>query len=318
MKALVTGGAGFIGSTLVDRLLAEGHSVDVIDDLSTGSLSNLAGARSDRANQLTFHQLDLRQPGTVDLIARRAPEVVFHLAAQMSVRESVARPAFDAEINIIGGLNVLEGARTAGARKIVFASSGGTIYGNADPSDLPLKESQPQRPLSPYGIAKKAFGDYLFAYRELYGLEYTALALANIYGPRQDPHGEAGVVAIFSGLLLKGEPCTVYGDGSKTRDYVFVDDVVDAFVRAADKGGGLLCNIGTGVQTSDLRLYETMAQAVGVVDPPQFAPDRPGDLQRSALDPSRAGIHLGWKPWTRLDDGVGAVLRYFADKNSRQ
>jgi UDP-glucose 4-epimerase len=316
MKVLVTGGAGFIGSTLVDRLLAEGHAVDVVDDLSTGSLSNLAAARADRANQLTFHQLDLRQPGTVDLIARRAPEVVFHLAAQMSVRDSVARPTHDAEINIIGGLNVLEGARAAGTRKIVFASSGGTIYGMADEHDLPLKESQPQRPLSPYGIAKKAFGDYLHAYRELHGLEYTALALANIYGPRQDPHGEAGVVAIFAALLLNGEQCTVFGDGSKTRDYVFVDDVVDAFVRAAELGSGLLCNIGTGVQTSDLRLYQTMADAVGVAAPPLFAPDRRGDLQRSALDPSRAEIHLGWKPWTKLDDGVGAVLRYFADKRA--
>src|SRR5580765_322295 len=316
MKALVTGGAGFIGSTLVDRLLAEGHSVDVIDDLSTGSLSNLAAARSDRSNQLTFHQLDLRQPGAVDLIARREPEVVFHLAAQMSVRESVARPAYDAEINIVGGLNVLEGARQAGSRKIVFASSGGTIYGAAEARDLPIKESQPQRPLSPYGIAKKAFGDYLYAYRELHDLEYTALALANIYGPRQDPHGEAGVVAIFAGHLLNGEPCTVFGDGSKTRDYVFVDDVVDAFVRAADKGDGLLCNIGTGVQTSDLQLYETMAQAASVSGPPQFAPDRPGDLQRSCLDPGRAKMQLGWQPWTTLDEGVGAVLRYFADKRS--
>jgi UDP-glucose 4-epimerase len=314
MKALVTGGAGFIGSTLVDRLLAEGHMVDVIDDLSTGSLSNLATARADRSNQLTFHQADLRNPGTIELIARREPEVVFHLAAQMSVRESVARPAYDAEINIVGGLNVLEGARQAGSRKIVFASSGGTIYGAAEAKDLPIKESQPQRPLSPYGIAKKAFGDYLYAYRELHDLEYTALALANIYGPRQDPHGEAGVVAIFAGLLLSGERCTVFGDGSKTRDYVFVDDVVDAFVRAADKGGGLLCNIGTGRQTSDLRLYETMAQAMGITDPPLFADDRAGDLQHSCLDPGRAGIHLGWKPWTTLDEGVGEVLRYFRDK----
>jgi UDP-glucose 4-epimerase len=314
MKALVTGGAGFIGSTLVDRLLAEGHAVDVIDDLSTGSLANLANARSDRANPFTFHQADLRNPGTVDLIVRREPEVVFHLAAQMSVRESVLRPTHDAEINIIGGLNVLEGARMAGTRKIVFASSGGTIYGAAEEKDLPLKESQPQHPLSPYGIAKKAFADYLYAYRELHDLEYTALALANIYGPRQDPHGEAGVVAIFAGLLLNGDQCTVFGDGSKTRDYVFVDDVVDAFVRAADKGSGLLCNIGTATQTSDLHLYETMAQAAGVTGPPKFAPDRPGDLQRSALDPSRAGIHLGWKPWTTLDVGVAQVLRYFSDK----
>src|SRR5256885_317032 len=236
MKALVTGGAGFIGSTLVDRLLAEGHSVDVIDDLSTGSLTNLAAARADRANQLTFHQLDLRQPGTVDLIARRQPEVVFHLAAQMSVRESVARPAYDAEINIVGGLHVLEGARAAAARKIVFASSGGTIYGMADERSLPLKESQPQRPLSPYGIAKKAFGDYLYAYRELHGLEYTALALANIYGPRQDPHGEAGGGGVFAGHPLDGGPGTGFGEGSKKRDERYVDDGRGAVRRARGKG----------------------------------------------------------------------------------
>jgi UDP-glucose 4-epimerase len=313
MLVLVTGGAGFIGSTLVDRLLAEGHKVDVIDDLSTGSLSNLADARADRSNQLTFHQLDLRQPAATELIARRKPEVIFHLAAQMSVRESVNNPVFDAEVNILGSLNVLQGAVAAGTRKVVFASSGGTIYWMVDARDLPIKESQPQRPLSPYGIAKKAVGDYLYAYRELHGLEYTALALANIYGPRQNPHGEAGVVAIFAGRLLAGEPCTVFGDGSKTRDYVYVDDVVDAFVRAADKGSGLLCNIGTAVQTSDLQLYQTMADAAGVTAKPTFAPDRPGDLQRSALDPGRAGIHLGWKPWTPLDEGVASVLRYFRD-----
>ncbi|MEY2455440.1 MAG: UDP-glucose 4-epimerase [Acidimicrobiaceae bacterium] len=313
MLAMVTGGAGFIGSTLVDRLLAEGHSVDVVDDLSSGSLANLADARADRSHHLTFHQLDIRQPAVVELIARRKPDVVFHLAAQMSVRESVNNPTFDAEVNIIGSLNVLEGARAAGSRKVVFASSGGTIYGRADVAELPLKESQPQRPLSPYGIAKKTVGDYLYAYRELHNLEYTALALANIYGPRQNPHGEAGVVAIFAGKLLNGEPCTVFGDGSKTRDYVYVDDVVDAFVRAADKGSGLLCNIGTAVQTSDLQLYQTMADAAGVTDPPKFAADRPGDLQCSALDPGRAAIHLGWKPWTQLDEGVAAVLRYFRD-----
>jgi UDP-glucose 4-epimerase len=313
MLVLVTGGAGFIGSTLVDRLLAEGHKVGVIDDLSTGSLANLADARADRSNQLTFHQLDLRQPAATELIARRKPEVIFHLAAQMSVRESVNNPVFDAEVNILGSLNVLQGAVAAGTRKVVFASSGGTIYGMVDARDLPIKESQPQRPLSPYGIAKKAVGDYLYAYRELHGLEYTALALANIYGPRQNPHGEAGVVAIFAGRLLAGEPCTVFGDGSKTRDYVYVDDVVDAFVRAADKGSGLLCNIGTAVQTSDLQLYQTMADAAGVTAKPTFAPDRPGDLQRSALDPGRAGIHLGWKPWTPLDEGVASVLRYFRD-----
>jgi UDP-glucose 4-epimerase len=316
VKALVTGGAGFIGSTLVDRLLAEGHAVDVIDDLSTGSLANLADARADRSNALSFHQADIRSADVVELIARRSPEVVYHLAAQADVRVSVARPVFDAEVNIIGSLNVIEGARAAGSRKVVFASSGGTIYGDPDPSEIPVKESHPQRPLSPYGVAKKVVGDYLYAYRELHGLEFAALALANVYGPRQDPHGEAGVVAIFAGRLLAGEACTIFGDGNQTRDFVYVDDVVDAFVRAGEKGSGVLANIGTGVETSVRHLYETMAAAAGVDHPASLAPARVGELARSALDPSRAAIHLGWKPWTTLEDGTAAVLDWFKARDA--
>jgi len=311
MRALVTGGAGFIGSTLVDRLLAEGHAVDVIDDLSSGSLANLADARANRDHELKLHQIDVRDPAVVELIARRQPEVVFHLAAQADVRVSVARPVFDAEVNVIGSLNVIEGARQAGARKVVFASSGGTIYGEPSPADLPVKESHPQHPISPYGVAKKVVTDYLFAYRTLHGLEFTSLALANVYGPRQDPHGEAGVVAIFARLLLEGKPCTIFGDGRQTRDFVYVDDVVDAFVRAADRGSGLTCNIGTGVETSVNELYATMAAAAGVDEPPIHAPARPGELARSALDPTRAGIHLGWEPWTDLRTGVTEVLTWF-------
>jgi UDP-glucose 4-epimerase len=311
VKVLVTGGAGFIGSTLVDRLLAEGHAVDVVDDLSTGVLSNLAEARANRGHELKVHQLDIRESGVVELIARRRPEVVFHLAAQADVRVSVTRPVFDAEVNILGSLNVLEGARLGGARKIVFASSGGTIYGEPGPADLPVRESHPQQPLSPYGVAKRAVTDYLHVYRELHDLEFTSLAMANIYGPRQDPHGEAGVVAIFAGLLLDGKPCTIFGDGEQTRDFVYVDDAVDAFVRAADRGSGLLCNIGTGVETSVNDLYAAMATAAGTSAPPTHAPPRAGELARSALDPSRARMHLGWEPWTSLADGVGEVLRWF-------
>jgi UDP-glucose 4-epimerase len=316
MRALVTGGAGFIGSTLVDRLLAEGHSVDVIDNLATGNLSNLSDARADRSNEISFHQIDVRDPGVVDLIARRRPEAIFHLAAQADVRVSVERPVFDAEVNVIGSLNVLEGARAAGSRKVVFASSGGTIYGDPEPSELPVKESHPQRPISPYGVTKKVVGDYLHAYRELHDLEYAALALANVYGPRQDPHGEAGVVAIFAGRLLAGEPCTIYGDGEQTRDFVFVDDVVDAFVRGAERGSGLLCNIGTGVETSVNELYRAMTQAIGLAVEAQRGPARSGELQRSSLDSTRAGIHLGWKPWTTLPDGVSATLSWFRDRQT--
>ncbi len=319
MRALVTGGAGFIGSTLVDRLLAEGHAVDVVDDLSTGSLGNLADARSDRSHELKVHQVDIRSPDVVDLIARRKPEVVFHLAAQADVRVSVARPVFDAEVNIIGSLQVLEGARAAGARKVVFASSGGTIYGDPAPSDLPVRESHPQQPLSPYGVAKKVVGDYLHAYRSLHDLEFAALALANVYGPRQDPHGEAGVVAIFAESLLAGEACTIFGDGHQTRDFTFVDDVVDAFVRAADRGSGLLCNVGTGQETSITDLHETMAAQAGVSGAPTVAAAaRPGELARSALDPGRARIHLGWAPWTTLDVGTASVLRDVAERRARR
>ncbi len=311
MKAFVTGGAGFIGSTLVDRLLAEGHQVDVVDNLSTGSLANLAEARKSPVGRMTFHQIDIRSADLAEAMKRARPEVVYHLAAQADVRVSVTDPVFDAEVNVLGSLRVLEGARVSGARKVVFASSGGTIYGDPDPADLPVKESHPQRPLSPYGVAKKAVGDYLYAYRDLHNLEFTALALANVYGPRQDPHGEAGVVAIFAGRLLSGEPCTVYGDGSQTRDFVYVDDVVDAFARAASRGGGLVLNIGTGTETSVNRLYGAMAEQTAVDRPAVAAPLRPGELQRSTLDPGRAAIHLGWKPWTSLEDGVRATLDWF-------
>jgi UDP-glucose 4-epimerase len=311
MKALVTGGAGFIGSNLVDRLLAEGHMVDVVDDLSSGNLANLASARANGHRQLTFHQMDIRSSDLIELMVRRQPEVAFHLAAQADVRVSVARPLYDAEINILGSLQVLEGARAAGSRKVVFASSGGTIFGDPAPSELPVKESHPQEPVSPYGVSKKVVTDYLNVYRQLHGMEFTSLALANVYGPRQDPHGEAGVVAIFAGRLLEGSPCTIYGNGRQTRDFVFVDDVVDAFARAAERGSGLLLNIGTGQETSVNDLYAVMSNVAGVHQPPKFAPARRGELQRSCLDPGRAAIHLGWKPWTTIEDGAVAVIDYF-------
>ena len=308
MRALVTGGAGFIGSTLVDRLLAEGHSVDVVDNLSSGKLANLADARSNRDHDLTIHQIDIREPGVAELIERRNPDVVFHLAAQADVRVSVSDPVLDASINVIGSLHVLEGARRAGADKVVFASSGGTIYGEPDVSALPVPETAPLRPESPYGITKRVFTDYLNAYRLLHNLEFTSLALGNVYGPRQDPHGEAGVVSIFAGKLLAGEPCTIFGDGEQTRDFVFVDDVVDAFVRAATRGGGLLFNIGTSTEVSVNALYASMAAAAGVSAPAVYAPARAGELNRIALDAGKAKIHLGWESWTTLDDGTRAVI----------
>jgi UDP-glucose 4-epimerase len=310
MRTLVTGGAGFIGSNLVDRLLAEGHEVDVVDDFSTGSLSNLSEARGRGGRALTIHHLDITASAVVELMARRKPELVFHLAAQADVRVSVARPAHDAAVNIIGSLHILEGARQAETERIVFAASGGTLYGDPAPEDLPVRESHAQQPLSPYGVSKKSVIDYLVAYRELHALEFSALALGNVYGPRQDPHGEAGVVAIFAERILRGEPVTVFGDGEQTRDFVFVDDVVDAFVRAATRGGGLVCNVATGTETSVNQLLSTMAAQAGLDVAPVLAPLRPGELLRSCLDVERAAIQLGWRPWTDLADGTRAVLEF--------
>jgi UDP-glucose 4-epimerase len=308
VRTLVTGGAGFIGSNLVDRLLAEGHTVDVVDDLSTGSLKNLAAARQAHRHDLRIHQLDVRDPALGELMLRRRPEVVFHLAAQADVRVSVADPVLDAEVNLIGTLRVLEGARRADCGRVVFAASGGTLYGEVEPANLPVPESHPRRPLSPYGVSKAGAVDYLACYRELHAVEFSALALGNVYGPRQNPHGEAGVVAIFADRICRGEPLVVYGDGRQTRDFVYVDDVVDAFVRAASRGGGLVLNIGTGRPVSVNDLVASFASVTGAELTVEHAPARPGELRHSALDASRAGIHLGWRPWTSLADGLRAVL----------
>jgi UDP-glucose 4-epimerase len=314
MRTLVTGGAGFIGSTLVDRLLEDGHDVVVVDDFSSGNRDNLVDATA--TGRLVVNEADIRDEAVARIVAEAHPEVVFHLAAQADVRVSVAQPAFDAAVNVIGLLQVLEGARLAGARKVVFASSGGTIYGEPPPEALPIDESQPEMPVSPYGVAKKVGTDYLRAYQSLHGLDYTSLALANVYGPRQDPHGEAGVVAIFAGRLLDGEPCTVFGTGEQTRDFVYVDDVVDAFARAGAAGigqaaSGALFNIGTGDETSVNVLYQAMAAAAGVSAVAETAEARAGELDRSALDPTAARNALDWASAVTLEDGVARVLDWF-------
>jgi UDP-glucose 4-epimerase len=316
MQALVTGGAGFIGSTLVDRLLAEGWKVDVVDDLSSGSLANLGGARALPDRRFSFHRLDVSSTAVIDLITHRRPDVIFHLAAQLDVRVSVARPVFDATVNILGSLNVCEAAVAAGVQKLVFAGSGGTLYGS--PDEIPTREGAPQHPESPYGVAKKAVGDYLHYYRHVHGLEYTVLALANVYGPRQDPHGEAGVVAIFANKLLDRDRPAIFGDGSQTRDFVYVDDVVDACARSVEKGGGLVLNVGTGVETSVQHLYDVMSKLAGFREPAQYLPPRAGEVQRSALDPGRAQIHLGWKPFTSLEEGVARTLEHFKGQRSQR
>ena len=310
MKTLVTGGAGFIGSTLVDRLLDDGHHVEVIDNMSSGRLSNLKDAQDRHGARLSLRDLDIRDSEIGGVITSYSPEVIFHLAAQIDVRRSVLDPIFDAEVNVIGSLNVLEGARTAGTRKVVFASSGGTIYGDVPHDLLPVDESHPFQPVSPYGITKGVMADYFRAYERFHGLQTATCALANVFGPRQDPHGEAGVVAIFAKRLLSGEPCTIYGDGSATRDYIYVDDAVDAFICAAEFGSGLY-NIGTGVETSTEDLYLVLAKAASVDAQPDYAPERPGEIPRSALNASRARRELGWNPNVGVEDGARRVLDYF-------
>lgn len=304
MRALVTGGAGFIGSHLVDRLLAEKHAVDVVDDLSSGRLANLSDARG-AAGEFRFHQVDVRDKAVAELIERRRPDVVFHLAAQPSVAASIADPGYDADVNVVGSVRVIDGACRVGATKIVYAASGGTLYGDVRRA---VDETHPFQPLSPYGISKKAVIDYLVASRTQRGLEFTALALANVYGPRQRGDGEAGVVAIFASNLVAGRTSTINGDGNQKRDFIYVDDVVDAFIRAVGYGGGLVLNVGTGKGTSINRLYATMAEEAGFLTDALHGPPRDGEVRTSVLTPAKAKLHLGWKPWTSLEDGLSATL----------
>ncbi len=311
MRVLVTGGAGFIGSTLVDLLLARGHQVHVVDDLRRGGKANLAAAAS--SPEFTLSEVDINDPALARLCEQVRPEVVCHLAAQIDVRSSVADPVNDARQNVLGTINVAEAARAAGVRKIVFASSGGSIYGT--PDDLPVAETAPVNPLSPYAVSKVSGELYLNAFRQLYGLECTSLALANVYGPRQDPHGEAGVVAIFARALLAGDPTTIFGDGGNTRDYLYVGDVAAAFATAmGPAGNGRRYNIGTGVQTSDARLHGLVAAAAGAPDQPTVAPARLGDLRASALDASLAAAELGWRPEVTVAEGVRRTVEYFRDR----
>jgi UDP-glucose 4-epimerase len=310
MRILVSGGAGFIGSHTVDALAARGgHEIAVIDDLT-------AGKRERVAARARFYQADLRDLAAVrGVIERERPEVLMHLAAQMDVRRSVADPAFDAQVNLVGFLNLMEAGRAHGLSRVVFSSTGGAIYGEQE--SFPCDEAHPLRPVSPYGVAKLATEKYLFFYHEQYGIDYVALRYANVYGPRQDPHGEAGVVAIFCGRILEGRPVTIYGDGEQTRDYVYVGDVVGANLAALESTVSGAFNIGTGIETSVNQLYEALARTAGTSRAAEFGPPRAGEQRRSVILPERAARELGWRPQVELSNGLAQTLRFFRDRAAR-
>ena len=303
MRVLVTGGAGFIGSHVVDRLLADGHSVDVVDNLATGQRERVPSA-------VRLHVCDLRDARLGAVVAAARPEVVVHVAAQAAVSRSVGDPRFDASVNVLGTIALLEACRRAGVRRAVYTSTGGAAYG--DTSVLPTPEDHPLRPASPYGVSKVTAERYLECWAGLTGGRGLTLRLANVYGPRQDPAGEAGVIAIFTSRLLADAPCVVNGDGEQTRDYVYVGDVADAVARAvasADATG--IANIGTGVETTVNELYRRLARLIGVSRAAEHGPAKLGEQRRSLLDAARAKSLLGWRPSTPLDEGLTQTVVWF-------
>lgn len=312
MRTLVTGGAGFIGSNLVDLLLKEGHQVTVIDNLSSGRKANLADA--ELSPRFNFVEADIVSANLETIIKDSEPEVIFHLAAQIDVRKSVNDPILDAETNIIATIRLAEAARKAGVRKIVHTSSGGSIYG--EPETFPVDEAFAVDPHSQYAASKLAGELYLGVYRHLYGLQCSFIAPANVYGPRQNPHGEAGVVAIFAQRLLNNESTAVFGGGNNTRDYVYVGDVVRAFYAASGaEGDGMRFNIGTGVETSDRELHSLVAASAGAPDAPANKAARLGDVGRSALSSEKAAKILNWRPETPLAAGVEQTVTYFRNES---
>jgi len=312
---VVTGGAGFIGSHIVDRLVASGASVAVVDDLSSGRAANLEAAM-DRA-QVPLYRMSVIDAAIDDVLARERPRVVMHLAAQIDVRRSVADPVGDAMTNVVGTVRLLDAAARHGVQKVVFATSGGCIYGQPPLRDLPVAEDYPGHAHSPYGASKRCAEEYLHTYAALYGLRWTSLALGNVFGPRQDPAGEAGVVGIFAERMLRGDAVHVYGDGEQTRDFVYVADVADAFLAAADAGDDMRLNIGTGQRTSVNELFGHLAAITGYPREPEYLPAREGELDHSAVDPLLASATLGWRPHTSLRDALTETVASIASPSER-
>lgn len=305
MRIVVTGGAGFIASNITDAYLERGHEVHIFDDLSTGQRKNLN-------SRATLHEIDIADRKSAQLIEQLKPDVLSHHAAQMDVRRSVADPTFDARVNILGFINLLEGCKNAGVKKVLFASSGGAVYGEQE--IFPAPESHPTQPASPYGVSKRTGELYLSYYHQAYGLPYIALRYANVYGPRQSAHGEAGVVAIFLSLLLSGKTPVINGDGKQSRDYVYVGDVVAANVAAIESNFIGPVNIGTGVETDVVAIYNHLRAAVGSGLEAQHGPAKVGEQRRSSIDNRRAAEVLGWRPQVALADGLKRTAAYYREQ----
>ena len=301
-KALVTGGAGFIGSHLVDRLLELEYKVVVMDNLSTGKIKNLDSAA-------VFHHTDITQPAMGDIIQRERPDLVFHMAAQTSVTQSTKDPIKDADSNVLGTLRLIEASRRVGVEKVIYSCTGGALYG--DPETIPCPDDAPIAPVSPYGMSKWVAEQYLDFYYRLYRLNFTSLRYGNVYGPRQDPHGEAGVVAIFTQAMLEGKQPQIFGDGAQERDFVAVSDVVDANLAAIYRGDGKSMNIGTGETTTINRIFELLQDIIGYKWEPLHAPSRVGEVYRISLDSSKATRELGWSPKVGLKEGLQTTVDYF-------
>jgi len=307
MNIIVTGGGGFIGSNVVDALVKKGHKVAVVDDLSTGKKENLNP-------NAQFFNIDLREKNALEEVFQNSkPEIIYHIAAQIDVRKSAADPAFDASVNIIGSINLFELAVKYNVRRIIFSSTGGALYG--EPENLPADENTLVAPLAPYGVSKYCTEQYLNYFKRMYGIERVILRYANVYGPRQDPLGEAGVIAIFTGRILNGENPIIYGDGTQTRDYIYVEDIVKANLLAMDGNEGIY-NIGTGIETSVNELVKMFSTVLNKDIKPVYEPPRKGEVQRIALYGTKANKELGFRPQFSLEEGLRKTIKWYEENNN--